>query len=126
MNQRPKTPLGLDVILETLAMRYEYDRAGRIIRVLSDGILPRFVLGRSQEGCVWRFGVGLEADRVKAIAKLAGREPGFTMTAEVLPTPPERLVMIERLVGPGGASCHTKHEVLEHDGNAIGELWTLA
>jgi len=118
-------PIGLDVIIETLAMRYEYDRVGRIVRVLSDGILPRFVLGRAHEGCIWRFSADLEPDRIKAVAKLAGRESGSAIIDQVLPTPPERLVMIERLLWPEEASHHTKHERLARDGVAIAELWTM-
>ena len=131
MNQRPGTQSGLDLILESLERRYEYDEVGRIIRVLGDGILPRFVLGRSVEGCVWRFSADLEPDRVKAVAKLAGREPGFpitTMTAiktGVLPPPPERLVMIERLLSSEEAESSAEHELLARDGVVIAELWRI-
>jgi len=125
MNPRRNILLGLDAIIETLAMRYEYDQAGRIIRVLGEGILPRFVLGRSREGCLWRFASHLESDRIKAVAKLAGREPGVPVSGQVVPTPPERLVMIERLLWPEVTSYTTKHERLARDGVAIAELWTM-
>ena len=116
---------GLELIIESLAMRYEYDEVGRIVRVLGDGILPRFVLGRSLEGCVWRFAADLESDRVKAVARLAGREPGSPITGGGLPPPPERLVMIERLLSPEEAEICTEHEVVEGNGLAIAELWTI-
>lgn len=125
MNQRSGMKSGLDVIIESLEIRYEYDELGRIVRVLGDGILPRFVLGRSAEGCVWRFDAGLEADRVKAIARLAGREPGFSIATGSLPPHPERLVMIERLLSPEEANISTVHEVLTRDAKEVAELWTM-
>jgi hypothetical protein len=128
VNHRPGTQSGLDLIIEALGRRYAYDGVGRIVRVLGDGILPRFVLGRSVEGCVWRFAADLEPDRVKAVARLAGREPGFpitTTTTGVLPRPPERLVMIERLLSPEAAESGAEHEALARDGVVIAELWTI-
>jgi len=131
MNRQPEAESGLEVIIESLAIRYEYDEVGRIVGVLGDGILPRFVLGRSSEGCVWRFAADLEPDRLKAIARLAGRESGFPITSGtmhttgVLPPPPERLIVIERLLSSEEAGFCTEHEVLTRDGVAIAELWTM-
>ena len=51
---------GLDAIIEILEMRYAYDANGRLADVQGDGILPRFVLGRAPEGCLWRFRADLE------------------------------------------------------------------
>ncbi len=126
MVERPTTQSGLELIIESLGMRYEYDAVGRILHVLGEGVLPRFVLGRSVEGCVWRFAANLEADRMKAVARLAGREPGVPVVGEVLPAPPERLVMIERLLKSGDAELVTEHDVLTQHGVAIAELWTIA
>jgi hypothetical protein len=44
---------GVDAILETLNAEYIFDARGRICGTRRDGILPRFVLGRASEGCVW-------------------------------------------------------------------------
>jgi len=125
MKERPNSQSGLDIILESFGMRYEYDDLDRINGVLGEGNLPRFVLGRSAEGCVWRFSAGLDADQIKAIARLASREPGFPITPGVPAPPPERLVMIQRLLSPEGAGFYTRHEVLVSEGDAIAELWSM-
>lgn len=106
-------------------MRYEYDLNGRIAGVRGEGILPRFVLGRAAEGCIWRFSANLESQRVTAIARLAGKEPGFPIAGEKPVLPPERLVMIERLLANEGVEVETRREILTRDGVEIAELWTI-
>lgn len=121
----PGTVGGLEKILEVLGARYEYDSNGRITGVQGEGILPRFVLGRAVEGCVWRFGADLEETRVKAVARLAGRELGFPIAGEKPVLPPERLVMIERLLAVENFEYETCREILTRKGVGIAELWTI-
>ena len=116
---------GLDAIIEILEMRYAYDANGRLADVQGDGILPRFVLGRAPEGCLWRFRADLEKERVNSIARLAGREPGFPIAGKKPVPPPERLVMIERLLAEDGVDVDTRHEVMTRDGVDIAEIWTI-
>ncbi len=106
-------------------MRYEYDDSGRLLCALGDGILPRFVLGRSAEGCVWRFAADLEPDLVRVIARLAARESGFPIASEIPESPPERLAMIERLLVPEASDSATGYEILIQNGVSIAELWTI-
>jgi hypothetical protein len=133
---------GVDFIIETLGMRYEYDEQGRILRTrigvyLSGfppdlqseslaGSQPLFVLGRAEEGCVWRFSASLANDRVIVVARLAAREPGFLIQTGTASPQPERLVMIERLLVPDLAGSGTRHEILMRDGSPVAELWTIA
>jgi hypothetical protein len=116
---------GLETIIEVLGKRYEYDRNGRITTNMGEGISPRFVLGRAAEGCVWRFATDLEPERVTAVARLAGREPGFPIAGEIPVLPPERLVMIERLLAAENFASETQREVLTRKGVEIAELWTI-
>jgi hypothetical protein len=117
---------GLEKILEILEIRYEYDNFGRIVDVFAEGILPRFVLGRSAEGCIWRFSANLEADCVNGVARLAARELGFPIEHGIFPAPPERLGMIERLLTAERSSADTSHEILVHGGAEVAELWTIS
>lgn len=126
MNRQSGMPNGLGVILQLLGERYEFDEVGRLVRVLSDGILPRFVLGRSAEGCIWRFAAGIESDCVTSVARLAGREPGFPLVSGTRPPPPERLVMIERLLSPGATTASTGYEALTQNGVLNSEIWTFS
>lgn len=116
---------GLEVLLEELEMRYEYDATGRIAGTRSDGILPRFVLGRSREGCLWRFRVDLPAESLKAISRLAGREKGFPIETVGSPRPPERLVMIERLLSQNGVAARARREDVTRGGVSVAELWII-
>ena len=149
VKERAPMTSGLEFIIETLGMRYEYDEKGRIIRTRAGGCVagfppglsrdlspdwpsesladfqPLFVLGRSAEGCVWRFSANLANDRVIAVARLAARELGFPVRTGTASPPPERLVMIERLLVPDVAELGTRHEILTRDGDAMAELWTM-
>ncbi|MFP6655900.1 MAG: hypothetical protein VCB25_09745 [Myxococcota bacterium] len=125
MNRQSETQNGLEAILHLLGERYEFDEVGRLVRMLSDGILPRFVLGRAAEGCIWRFAASLESDCVTSVARLAGREPGFPHDSEVRPPPPERLVMIERLLSFGPPAPSADYEALTQNGVLLAELWTF-
>jgi hypothetical protein len=125
------TAIGLEVILETLEKRFEIDAIGRIVGFKHEGVMPRFVLGRSAEGCVWRFSSRVEPDVVRRIAKLAGREPGFPSDQEFPYPPPERLVMIERILASvavhesGFAQTGTVHDLVTRDGVMLGEIWSV-
>jgi hypothetical protein len=117
--------IGLEFLIGLLRVRYDYDARGRISVSLADGVLPRFVLVRSAEGCSWRFGARVPHEMVVGVARLAGREPGLGETPPRLASPPERLVMIERLFAASGGDVSTRHEVVEREGVELGEIWTL-
>ena len=70
----PNSELGLEYVLEELARRYVFDQAERMVKPAAEGVLPRFVLGRAAEGCIWRFSAELSPSLVRSVAKLAGRE----------------------------------------------------
>ena len=146
VSRSTKAQLSLDVINEVFDMRFEYDDVGRIVGVASDsggGGMPRFVLGRSQQGCIWRFPVGLDPAVVVQVAKLAGREPAFPSDSGQRLAPPERWVMIERLFGVSEATAEAVgsgrgeavdgrersfvrvHEIDERGGEVVGDLWMI-
>lgn len=128
---------GLDFIIETLGMRYEYDENGRIVRARDrealsgfpphpgTDSLPLFVLGRAVEGCVWRFSANLSSDRVIDVARLAARELGFRVRAGTVSPQPDRLVMIEGMLVPDASEPDTSHEILTRGGMPLAELWTI-
>ena len=126
MDEHQRAIGGLETILTILADRYEYDANGRLAEMRGDGILPRFVLGRASEGCIWRFSANIDRDQLSAVARLAGRESGFPIAGEKPAPPPERLVMIQRLLGrEEGAEADVRHEVLTREGVEVAELWTI-
>jgi hypothetical protein len=121
----------LDAVLETLSASYTSDARGRLVEVVHGGVLPRFVLGRAVEGCVWRFRADLEDDLVVALARLAGREPGARFIGE-LPAPPERLAALERVLpiqrDPSerpSATTRWQRRPVTRSGVVVGELWSL-
>lgn len=121
---------GLAFVLETLNARSRMDARGRIVGFRSEGVPPRFVLGRAAEGCLWRFGAALEDEVVVALARLAGREPGVRFEGE-LPAPPERLAALQRLldrtVGDVVPSSVAPRRIpVTPEGVALGELWLFA
>jgi hypothetical protein len=83
------------------------------------------VLGRAAEGCVWRFGATLKSEQVAAVSRLASREPGIPIAGEKPVSPPERLVMIERLLTSEGVEVETRFEILASGGVDVAELWTI-
>jgi len=125
MSGHHNTVGGLETIIEALEDRYEYDLNGRITNSMGGGILPRFVLGRAAEGCLWRFAADLEPECLTAVARLAGRELGIPIAGEKPVPPPERLVMIERLLAAEDFEYETRREVLIRNGVEIAELWTI-
>ena len=121
---------GLDAILETLNAHYMFDARGRISEARAEGVLPRFVLGRAAEGCIWRFRFDLVEGVVASLSRIAGREPGARFDGE-LPAPPERLVALERLLLPpeslrGDARGSVSRSPVTRDGVAVGEIWQIA
>lgn len=116
---------GIETIIKELEERYEYDIKGRIMGVRGEGILPRFVLGRAAEGCIWRFGANLDPERLMAVARLAGRESGFPIAGKKPGLPPERLAAIVRLLSVEGVDVEARRETLTRDGVEIAELWTI-
>lgn len=120
---------GIDAILETLNAQYSFDGRGRLQATRIDGILPRFVLGRAAEGCVWRFRAGLDEATVAALARLAGRESGASFEGE-LPAPPERVFALSRVLagagagaGAGGSGAAPRRSAVTRAGVVRGELW---
>lgn len=116
---------GIDAILETLNSQYSFDARGRIQAARLDGILPRFVLGRAAEGCIWRFRAGLDEATVAALARLAGRESGVSFEGE-LPAPPERLFALSRILtdaGAGDSGAAPRRSAITREGVVRGELW---
>lgn len=114
---------GIEAILETLNAHYTFDARGRIAGTCVDGVLPRFVLGRAAEGAVWRFRGDLAEASVRALARLAGREPGARFDGE-LPAPPERLAALQQILASGASvgPC-PRREPITREGVACGELW---
>ena len=135
------TEMGIDVLVRELERRYVFDAQGRIAGLRSEGIPPRFVLGRAAEGCLWRFRVDLPPSLVRDVARLAGREPGFPIGAEGPIPPPERLVMIERLfhangmphdagtaddpAKPSERAPAARRQAVTRDGVTVAELFTI-
>ncbi|MBK7951231.1 MAG: hypothetical protein IPK00_21350 [Deltaproteobacteria bacterium] len=122
---------GLASVLETLTAHYTFDADGRIVRSRSEGLPPRFVLGRAAEGCLWRFGVDLARRPTVELARLAARERGVRFDGE-LHAPPERLAALERLLsstGPADAGDldrpRLRRQLITRDGVVVGELWTM-
>lgn len=137
-------------------MDFEYDALGRMVqnRRGCPGTPPRFVLGRAAEGVVWRLRHDLATDVGVGVARLAARETGRPILGGK-PERPERLVMIERLLGaetsvdpsddksrtggldggdspaPGrrdsdaGAVAAARHAWVEFEGAIVGELWSI-
>jgi hypothetical protein len=121
--------MGLTAVLETLNAHYTFDSIGRIVSRCNGGVLPRFVLGRAAEGCVWRFRSDLDEGMVASLARLAGREPGARFDGE-LPAPPERLMALERLLPPipgldGPARSTASRDCVTRDGVTVGEIWRI-
>ena len=125
MSEKTPPSLGLDAILTALEDRYESDTEGRLVAIRIEGILPRFVLGRATEGCIWRFSGGLQSELMNAVARLAGRESGFPIAGKCPDQPPERLVMIERLLASGRETVTSRHEILNRKGVPVAEMWTI-
>jgi len=123
MQKAFRSPIGVELLLERVKERFPMDAEGRIVGSDSDGLCPRFLLGRAVEGCIWRFGRGVPDTLVVVVAKLAGREPGLGERAAGSAPPPERLAAIERVFAREGASLALRRELVEHEGVVVGELW---
>ncbi len=121
----PEAHDGIATILSTLDDRFDFDANGRMVSVRGDGVLPRFVLGRSAEGCLWRFRADLDLESVKQVAKLASREPGIPIAGNSPSPPPERLVMIERILAEGGVELESRRETVTRESVDRAELWTV-
>jgi hypothetical protein len=113
---------GLERALSFLAKRHEYDLNGRIVGGAVGGKLPRFVWVRAAEGTIWRFRFDMRNSTVSAIAKLAGREGGWTQEEGRPPRPPERLDMIGRLLKEeaSGVASATRRERMREGETAFG------
>ena len=116
-------PLGLELILGQIEGRYRMDPSGRLVLDRRGGVPPRFLLGRSAEGCLWRFRSGLPNALVSGLAKLAARERGWPESTEGAPPPPDRLIMMARLLGGGTTPAESVREPIVRDGELRGEIW---
>ena len=126
MTDSDRSPVtDLDRILGLWAQRYHMDARGRLDRALSGGVPPRFVIGRSAEGCLWRFRADLGDELISAIARLAGRERGWSDWEGEAPPPPERLVMMARLLGDGGLAAPSEREAILVTGRLAAETWSF-
>lgn len=138
--------LDLAEVLATLTTHYTFDGNGRIVSgwsgrsdpvggSASDGLPPRFVLGRAAEGCVWRFRADLPLEQIQALARLAAREPGARFDGE-LPAAPERLAALVRVLETGVSSSkgfsmatnrsnstNPRHDRVTRSGVTLGEIW---
>ena len=127
---------------------YRVDERGRLLAVRespgADRPAPRFLLGRTRHGNVWRFRSDLDRDTVRELARLAGREPPLAAAAS---GPPERLEPMRRVLGAAGPIQSERCSVVlrARDGNFysgsrddpatdasrrmglvdVGELWQL-
>ena len=122
---------GLATVVDHLSIRFEYDALGRITYSPSDGGTPRFVLGRAQEGVIWRFCAHLPTELVQGVARLAAREKGIPIALENT-RPPERWVMIERkFIAATGESegapgkIDVRHELVSYENVPIGEIYSI-
>jgi len=128
--KRPTT--GLQAVLDALDAHYIFDGRGRIAGSANGGVLPRFVLGRAAEGCIWRFRFDLERACVVALARLAGRERGTAFDGE-LPPPPERWGALERVLSDPSDRAGEKANaratacrlLVIRGGVTVGELWRI-
>ena len=78
---------------------YTHDASDRIVRTREPAgrPAPRFHLGRTRLGNLWRFGAELGSQTLLHLARLSGREPPVRDGAAV-PEPPERLEPIRRVL----------------------------
>ena len=117
-------PTGLERVTEILRQRFGCDDRGRFITSRSGDTIPRFVLARSREGCLWRFRHDLVPELVSRLSRLAGREGPLPRLAADEVAPPERLHAIQALLDPsGGDGSAPRREGIEHQGVLIAELW---
>jgi hypothetical protein len=80
---------------------YTHDARGRMLRTREPGgrPAPRFHLGRTRLGNLWRLRADLPAAEVRALARLAAREAPLgdaSASSGVAPPPPERLEPFRR------------------------------
>lgn len=88
----------LDAWVRRIELLFTHDADGRLLRVReTDGaVAPRFYLGRSALGNVWRFRAELPPDVVVKLARLAGKERPLQSASDGAqgglsdPPPPER------------------------------------
>ena len=92
----PRTDL--DWLLGHLDAMYAHDARGRLCarRAPAEGPPPRFVFARTRLGCVWRFSAAMRPETVRALARLAGQEPGAALVPGERPAPPDRLEPMRR------------------------------
>jgi hypothetical protein len=86
---------------------FRHDSRGRITERREPGRppAPRFFLGRTPHGNVWRLRADLPSDLVRGLSRLAGREPALAVAGGA-PPPPERAEAIRRLLDEAGPIDH--------------------
>jgi len=80
---------------------YRLDEGGRLLsnRERAPRSVPRFHLGRTHQGNVWRFGSGLDPERINSLSRHASREHPLDR-ATFPPLPPERLRSFRMALAP--------------------------
>ena len=91
--------LEIDLLCEYLDDSYPCDEEGSMSQKTSN---PRFLLVRTPDLTFWRLRADLSREVVKALARLAGREPRLEGQPGETP-PPERLESLCRILYPGEA-----------------------
>jgi len=118
-------PLGLESILDQVKEQYRSDDSGRLVVDRSGGLPPRFLFARSAEGCLWRFRSDLSDELISALAKLAARERGWPGSWEGTPPPPDRLIMMARILGGSAGPAESVREPIVRSGELHGEIWVF-
>jgi hypothetical protein len=92
----PRTDL--EWLCARLEALYESDGQGRLVRRRPPDArpAPRFVFGRTQLGCIWRFAAGEPERAVCALARYAALEPPVGGLGDGRPAAPERLEPMRR------------------------------
>ena len=99
------------------------DGSGRLMVDRSGGVPPRVIFARSAEGCLWRFRSDLSNELIAAVAKLAARERGWPDSSEGTPPPPDRLIMMARILGDVARPADCVREPIVRNGELCAEIW---
>lgn len=89
-------PIHLERMSLHVDASFTSDATGRLLRVREPGgaPAPRFYLGRSPHGNLWRFRDDLPSSVVRELARLAGKEPPLDPDG----APPQRLAAFRRVL----------------------------
>lgn len=100
--QQPQTPprSDLDWLQAHFEALYRFDDQGRMTMrsAPGQGAPPRFHFARTKLGAIWRFAETLPASAIRELARYAALEPGIDLDAAHVPTPPDRLEPMRRVL----------------------------